>query len=130
MNIGAVIICLCLALAVAVLARAAVRIWRNQGLEPANVPMVRIVRMSEAGRHAAGRAVVPFTCVYLALLVLVGAAAARPKSGGGPLTAIAFIAVGLLLLSWLLFLAVAWFNWPRLIVPPHLRSDVGLITGW
>ena len=129
MNVGSVIICLFLCLPAVVLARGAVRLWRDPELEPADLPMVRAARMSREGQHAVGRGATPLAVGYLALVATV-ALAASDSGHGRALTRAGLAACGLMLLSWLLFLTVAWFNWPRFIVPPRLRSDTGLISRW
>lgn len=129
MSVGNVVICLFLGLIALAFGSAAVRVWRKPGFDPANTPMVRMTPMSEEGRHALGRAILPLAVGYLALAVMISIMAANPDKHSVWGAAV-YVSAGLMMLSWLLVVAVAWFNWPKVLVPPHLRSDVGLISNW
>jgi len=48
-------------------------------------------------------------------------------------TATAPVGAGLFAASFLLLLmhfSIAWFNWPKLLVPPHRRRETGSIIEW
>ncbi|WP_328536692.1 hypothetical protein [Streptomyces sp. NBC_00344] len=65
-------------------------------------------------------------CMTLGI-VAVGAAA----GGAGP---VADVVGGCLVLGSLPLLAlhatIAWFNWPKFLVPPHRRGETGSVVGW
>ncbi|WP_432175257.1 hypothetical protein [Streptomyces sp. Tue6028] len=66
--------------------------------------------------------------VFMTLgLVAAGAAAA----GAGPAVDVigaCFVLGSLPLLA--LHATIAWFNWPKVLVPPHRRHETGSVTDW
>ncbi|MER7478632.1 hypothetical protein ABTX60_13390 [Streptomyces sp. NPDC126510] len=67
-----------------------------------------------------------------AVCLTVGVATA---TAAGDVAGLALVNVGATLifgsLPWMaLHLTIAWFNWPKALVPPHRRGESGSVTEW
>ncbi|MEU3930558.1 hypothetical protein AB0E85_00625 [Streptomyces sp. NPDC029044] len=66
-------------------------------------------------------------------LCLTGGVAAIDAAKGGAGLALVHIGAIFILgsIPWMaLHLAIAWFNWPKALVPPHRRGETGSVTEW
>ncbi|WP_042400366.1 hypothetical protein [Streptacidiphilus carbonis] len=103
--------------------RAAWLHWIDSDRAP-EMPGVRTTNPSVIRGHERG--IVPLAG-WLALTnasILIGLINSQATTG---------VALVLLFSSFVMLLlhaSVAWFNWPKFLVPPHLRHDTGSIVEW
>jgi hypothetical protein len=79
------------------------------------------------------RGIVPFALAFDSLAVAILAASIGHGWTGTAsvvITAILITGASGFLIFLILHGTVVWFNWPGLLVPPHLRDDVGTIPEW
>ncbi|MER5831792.1 hypothetical protein ABT116_13375 [Streptomyces sp. NPDC002130] len=67
-----------------------------------------------------------------AVCLTVGVAAGTAAEGAAGLALVHVAAIFTLgSLPWMaLHLTIAWFNWPKALVPPHRRGETGSVTEW
>ncbi|WP_370355787.1 hypothetical protein [Catenulispora sp. EB89] len=102
----------------------AVRTWRRPDMDPLDVPFARMLPFGSAGRAAVSRAMLPWACAMLSIVVIVGLLAVKQY------VATALVIIFGLMGGGLSVLAIAWFNRPAFLVPPHRRGETGLVNGW
>jgi hypothetical protein len=116
-------------LAVALI-RIGLRQWRNEGR-----PLSYWFRSgpmdaeSRAG-YDRGGLVLGIMVAFFAIVLGEGAIIGAPRHG----QAVAWIVIGTAAVAGLvicvgLFTSIMYFNWPRFLVPPHLRDQPGAIAG-
>jgi hypothetical protein len=108
--------------------RQAVRAWRDpdyaRGIffpNPSSDPAVR-------RGHVRGLVPLAGFLVSIGIVVLISAVAAGLPSAEGRGLAIAafmpfFLCIGL-------HCTILWFNWPKFLVLPHMRDEIGTVTEW
>ncbi|MFJ9775417.1 hypothetical protein ACIRVF_29885 [Kitasatospora sp. NPDC101157] len=108
--------------------RAAWLSWHH----PARAPRMTFARSSDPSvRRGHERGVVPFAGGFLLLTVMMfDVFIANSWTGTPKVVAAVIVAVSMVgfMLGLLLHLTVVWFNWPRFLVPPSLRGDVGVFV--
>jgi hypothetical protein len=114
----------------AVFCRNAQKSWRYE--EDFNIPYAGI---PEARMRALGRAVpcmasaalfLALSCLVVAVLSLpIGTYGLREGSVAAWKIAVLGVPVSLFMLSLVGMLSVMWFNWPKSVVAPHLRTEPG-----
>jgi hypothetical protein len=68
-------------------------------------------------------------CAVCLAVGLAAATAAEDVAGHAPVHVSAIFILGSL--PWTaLHLTIAWFNWPKALVPPHRRGESGSVTEW
>ncbi|MFF5980798.1 hypothetical protein ACFY78_18325 [Streptomyces olindensis] len=74
------------------------------------------------------RGIVPFTAAGVCMTIGIAVTAASDGE-------IAMVNAGVILILCsppllVLHLAIAWFNWPKVLVPPHRRGETGSVIEW
>ncbi|MEU3888035.1 hypothetical protein [Streptomyces sp. NPDC029041] len=76
------------------------------------------------------RGIVPLAAFAVCLTVGVAAATAAKGAAGLALVHVSGVFI-LGSIPWTaLHLTIAWFNWPKALVPPHRRGESGSVTEW
>jgi len=120
--VDVVAVCIVLGVVAAMLMAAAVQNWRQPDLDPLDVPFARMLPFGPAGRSAVGRAMLPWALTLLSTVVLVVLIELK-LYGPAALVVVGIVGCGLSVLT------IAWFNWPKFLVPPHRRGEPGLMGG-
>ncbi|MET9865826.1 hypothetical protein ABZZ16_06390 [Streptomyces sp. NPDC006386] len=109
------------------LVRAAWLHWTGSGRAP-DIPFGYSWNPSVVRGHERG---IVALAAWLVCLTVAVAAIAVAADGAGPA---AFDVGAVFLLGsypWLLLhVTIAWFNWPKVLVPPHMRGETGSVTEW
>jgi hypothetical protein len=132
MNVKVLVVCIVLFVLAASMVTVSVRVWRNPEMIGDNVPFTRMLPFDEAGRHAMGRAMGAWSALIVFTLAVVGAAIIHGPSGTGKpqndaVLTVAYVGIGGILLSAVAMITITSLNRPKFLVPPHQRSDKGLL---
>lgn len=124
------LILLVLVCATAYMLRAAWLSWRH----PERAPRLQLTRSSNPSViRGHERGVLPFAGFMFfltALLIVAPIVSALAAERNLVVKVAAGACLAGLMLSLLLHASVAWFNWPKFLVPPHLRADTGSVAEW
>ncbi|MFI6855902.1 hypothetical protein [Streptomyces sp. NPDC050416] len=107
--------------------RAAWLHWTGSGRAP-DVVVGYSLNPSVGRGHERG--IVALAAWLLCLTISIAAATAA-SNGAGPV--VVHVGATFLVASfcWLvLHVTIAWFNWPKALVPPHRRGETGSVTEW
>ncbi|MCX4744339.1 hypothetical protein OG455_02215 [Kitasatospora sp. NBC_01287] len=119
-----------LVLLAAFLLRAAWLSWRH----PLRAPRLRLTKSSDpAVIRGHERGIVPFAAGWALMPLLVVDGTVDDGLGGvtGAVAALtALLSLVGFLLGMVLHATIAWFNRPRLLVPPHRRDETGSLVEW
>ncbi|WP_165985909.1 hypothetical protein [Streptomyces sp. YIM 98790] len=104
-----------------------VKVWNNPAFARRAV-----IRISFSVKSSVNRGVVRASATATAALVFAGLALVSgglwDGDGGGDLLAVVFAAcMAMFYLSIVANLSVIYFNFPRFVVPPHMREDAGAL---
>jgi hypothetical protein len=93
-------------------------------MDPLDVPFVRMLPIGPAARAALSRAMLSWACAVLSIVAGMSLLAAKQSAAAGIVLIVGVLGGGLSMI------AIAWFNRPGFLVPPHRRDEVGLVNGW
>nr|WP_202458144.1 hypothetical protein [Streptomyces sp. SID5464] len=75
------------------------------------------------------RGIVPLAASFVCMTIGITATAASDGAGMALVQVGAIFVLGSLPLL-VLHVTIAWFNWPKVLVPPHRRGETGSVTEW
>lgn len=113
--------------------RQAYRYWRSPSVQPPRLPLLG--NFGADIRAALERTTALYAAVFCSLSSTMLAGAFLPKGNhrhesftivSGVATFVGGVSILAMLASMLLTVIVVWFNVPKIVVPPHRRSDVGV----
>lgn len=134
MQVGGIAAGILLVLAAATLGvRIGARVWRDPAYAEKMIQAGRVLPFGYATSRGMTRGTLPlwtgigFIGVGTLLVATLPAGPVPPASTRAVIAGVCY-ALGLAALG--LTVAIVWFNRPRLVVPPHMRGEDGLVAAW
>ncbi len=128
----AVVCALCMWIAVGITAPKAWKAWRDpEYAVDMELPATRYFSTPAAMRgQSRGVVLLVGTLFWIAVFLSMAAVAAAGWLGGSVGAMAVFGSMALFMLCFVLLLTVVWFNQPRFLGLPSMRTDVGTVVAW